>query len=122
MRSLPLSEAREWHQRLGRGDAEAIVFYAGLFTANDPCWLCDEPVGASPYNVTFQDDGAPRLAVIAPECVNCHNSPDRDQLQLAMMRAMWPRAKMRRHRDSAPGYMRGPPPKQQRARHPSSAP
>jgi hypothetical protein len=70
-----MNEAKRWIAKAKAGDAEALAFFSGLFTQEDGCWLCDEPVGAGGSISTFPDPETPGAAIMTPICGGCFGLP-----------------------------------------------
>jgi hypothetical protein len=92
--ATPLREAVAMQQRAVAGDAEARAYFDGLFTQEDDCFTCGEPVGS---HITIQTIADPRhkgQAILTPICGACAALPALElrRRALVMARAMWPRS------------------------------
>jgi hypothetical protein len=84
-------------QRATAGDPEAIAFFTSLWTTDDVCFVCDEPIGDAARTLILPELNDQTKALLAVLCRACASQPRyrQDREVLAILKAMWPQAKVR---------------------------
>jgi hypothetical protein len=111
MINLPWPEAKALSDAAACGEVQAKAVLDGLFGPEQPCFCCDLPIGDSNRMVMLPDPVNLGLALVAPECEGCARLPDRQQREIAVLKAMFPQKRWIARKDGQIGYLKGPPKK-----------
>jgi hypothetical protein len=97
LRSVDRPTAIWMDQRATAGAADAVKFFADLWQSDDRCFTCDTPLNDAAKTLILPELGDQTKALLAPICRACASQPRyrQDRAVLAILRAMWPRAKVR---------------------------
>jgi hypothetical protein len=85
------------------------AYWHAMFTAEDTCFLCDEPVGEGRVVSLWLDPKNSAMFNAAPICAACHALPPevKRAKELAMLRAIWPPRQVAGAEGRRPGVFAG---------------
>ncbi len=106
--NIPLAEAKELHLAALNGEPEAVAFFKTCCSPDDSCFICGQRAGEDARVGIYPDPTHKGAAMLWPNCKACMSlpAPDRQRLELKMLRSMWPKVRWRVCKDADPAYRR----------------